>query len=122
MKWTTEAKVGAFSLAGIILFTIIIVHLSTLVIFGRSGFLVTGYFKEAEGIEKGNPIHYAGVEVGMVDNIAVKTAKRYYRCASIMMPRFLRMLSLPFKPAVSWAEDSSRFPEAIRTADISRTV
>ena len=49
MKWTTEAKVGAFSLAGIILFTIIIVHLSTLVIFGRSGFLVTCYFKEAEG-------------------------------------------------------------------------
>ena len=47
MKWTTEAKVGAFSLAGIILFTIIIVHLSTLVIFGRSGFLVTGYFKGA---------------------------------------------------------------------------
>ena len=40
MKWTTEAKVGAFSLAGIILFTIIIVHLSTLVIFGRSGFLL----------------------------------------------------------------------------------
>ena len=75
MKWTTEAKVGAFSLAGIILFTIIIVHLSTLVIFGRSGFLVTGYFKEAEGIEKGNPIHYAGVEVGMVDNIAVKNGE-----------------------------------------------
>lgn len=55
MKWTTEAKVGAFSLAGIILFTIIIVHLSTLVIFGRSGFLVTGYFKEAEGHRKRKP-------------------------------------------------------------------
>ena len=88
MKWTTEAKVGAFSLAGIILFTIIIVHLSTLVIFGRSGFLVTGYFKEAEGIEKGNPIHYAGVEVGMVDNIAVKNGEavlslRFYNDAKI---------------------------------------
>ena len=74
MKWTTEAKVGAFSLAGIILFTIIIVHLSTLVIFGRSGFLVTGYFKEAE--------------VGMVDNIAVKNGEavlslRFYNDAKI---------------------------------------
>lgn len=39
MKWTTEAKVGAFSLAGIILFTIIIVHLSTLVILAEAVFL-----------------------------------------------------------------------------------
>ena len=120
MKWTTEAKVGAFSLAGIILFTIIIVHLSTLVIFGRSGFLVTGYFKEAEGIEKGNPIHYAGVEVGMVDNIAVKNGE------AVLSLRFYNDAKIPKDAEVtiqtSRAEDSSRFPEAIRTADISRTV
>ena len=64
MKWSTEAKVGAFALAGILLFAGILIELSSLVIFGKSGFHVTGYFKEAEGIEPGNPIHYAGVEVG----------------------------------------------------------
>ena len=69
MKWSTEAKVGAFALAGILLFAGILIELSSLVIFGKSGFHVTGYFKEAEGIEPGNPIHYAGVEVGMVDGI-----------------------------------------------------
>lgn len=75
MKWTTEAKVGAFSLLGIILFTAIIIQLSNMVIFGKSGFHVTGYFKEAEGIEPGNPVHYAGVEVGMVDKISVENGE-----------------------------------------------
>mgnify|MGYP000682469698 CR=1 FL=1 len=51
MKWSTEAKVGAFALAGILLFAGILIELSSLVIFGKSGFHVTGYFKEAEGIE-----------------------------------------------------------------------
>lgn len=40
-------------------------------LFGKDGFHVTGYFQEAEGIERGNPIRYAGVEVGRVDDILV---------------------------------------------------
>ena len=88
MKWSTEAKVGAFSLAGIVLFALIIIQLSSLVIFGKSGFHVTGYFKEAEGIEPGNPIHYAGVEVGMVDGISVENGEavlklRFYNEAKV---------------------------------------
>ena len=38
MKWSTEAKVGAFALAGILLFAGILIELSSLVIFGKSGF------------------------------------------------------------------------------------
>ena len=82
MKWSTEAKVGAFALAGILLFAGILIELSSLVIFGKSGFHVTGYFKEADGIEPGNPIHYAGVEVGMVDGITVENGEAAFlsRC------------------------------------------
>ena len=75
MKWTTEAKVGAFSLAGIILFAGIMVHLSSVVLFGKSGYHVTAYFKEAEGLEQGNSIHYAGVDVGMVEKITVENGE-----------------------------------------------
>lgn len=75
MKWSTEAKVGLFSLLGILLFAGITIYLSHLVIFGKNGFMVTGYFKEAEGIEPGNPIHYAGVEVGIVDKIKVENGQ-----------------------------------------------
>ena len=88
MKWSTEAKVGAFALVGILLFAGIMIHLSNMVIFGKSGFHVTGYFTEAEGIEPGNPIHYAGVEVGMVDKISVENGQavlylRFYQDAEV---------------------------------------
>lgn len=88
MKWSTEAKVGAFSFLGIIVFAAIIIELSNVVLFGKSGFHVTGYFKEAEGIEPGNPIHYAGVEVGMVDKISVENGEavlnlRFYKDAKV---------------------------------------
>ena len=88
MKWSTEAKVGAFSLLGIILFAAIVIELGNTVIFGKSGFHVTGYFKEAEGIEPGNPIHYAGVDVGMVDKISVENGEavlrlRFYKDAQV---------------------------------------
>ena len=65
MKWSQEAKVGVFSFIGILLFFVIIIQLSSAVLFGKSGFHVTAYFREAEGIEPGNPIHYAGVDVGL---------------------------------------------------------
>ncbi len=88
MKWSTEAKVGAFALVGIVLFAGILIHLSNMVLFGKSGFHVTGYFQEAEGIEPGNPIHYAGVEVGMVDKISVENGEavltlRFYNDAQV---------------------------------------
>lgn len=75
MKWTTEAKVGAFSLAGLIVFAIIIVQLTHIVLFGKAGFLVTGVFPEAEGITPGNDIRYAGVTVGRVDRVGVNEGK-----------------------------------------------
>ena len=71
MKWSTEAKVGAFTLAGILIFAGLMFQLSHMVLFGKEGFHVTGYFSEAQGIEAGNAVRYAGVEVGRVDGVSV---------------------------------------------------
>ncbi len=79
MRWSTEAKVGGFTLAGLIAFAVIIVQLSHVVLFGKDGFHVTGYFQEVEGIEPGNPIRYAGVEVGRVDGISVEKGEAVLR-------------------------------------------
>lgn len=95
MKWSTEAKVGAFALAGLIIFAAIIVQLSHLVLFGKDGFHVTGYFQEAEGIERGNPIRYAGVEVGRVDDILVD------RGEAVLSLRFYNGTEVPKDAAFS---------------------
>lgn len=75
MKWSTEAKVGIFSLAGVLLFAYILFYLSHLALFGKSGYHVTAYFNDAEGIEPGNAIHYAGVDVGMVEGVKINDGK-----------------------------------------------
>lgn len=74
-KWSAEAKVGIFTLLGIILFAVLIVQLSHSVLFGKSGFYITGYFNEAEGLKAGDKIHYAGVDVGVVEKISVEKGK-----------------------------------------------
>lgn len=74
-KWSTEAKVGMFTLLGVILFVVLIVQLSHSVLFGKSGFFVTGYFNEAEGLKTGDRIHYAGVDVGIIESISVENGK-----------------------------------------------
>ena len=75
MKWSTEAKVGIFSLVGVLLFIYIILYLSHLALFGKSGYHVTAYFNDAEGIEPGNAIHYAGVDAGMVEGVKINDGK-----------------------------------------------
>ncbi len=89
MKWTTEAKVGAFSLAGIALFAGIMIHLSSVVLFGKSGYHVTAYFKEAEGLSQGNGIHYAGVDVGMIEKITVENGE------AVLLLRFYDETKVP---------------------------
>lgn len=69
MKWTTEAKVGAFTLAGLLVLAIVITQLSSLVLFGKKGFIVHGIFPEVGGLVTGNAIRYRGVEVGRVDAV-----------------------------------------------------
>lgn len=117
MKWSTEAKVGAFSLLGIILFAAIVIELGNTVIFGKSGFHVTGYFKEAEGIEPGNPIHYAGVDVGMVDKISVENGEAVLRLRFYKDAQVPRDADFPSRRLLLWADGLSKFPEVIRKGD-----
>lgn len=69
MKWNTEAKVGAFTLAGLIVLAIVLAQLSSLVLFGKKGYIVHGVFPEVGGLVTGNAIRYRGVEVGRVDEV-----------------------------------------------------
>ncbi len=100
MKWSTEAKVGAFTLAGILIFAGLMFQLSHMVLFGKAGFHVNGYFSEAEGIESGNAVRYAGVEVGRVDGVSVS------RGEALLSLRFYDGSEIP-KDAVFTIQSSS---------------
>ena len=111
MKWSTEAKVGAFTLAGLIVFAVIIVQLSHVVLFGKEGFHVTGYFKEAEGITPGSPVRYAGVEVGRVDSVSVDKGE------ALLSLRFYEGSEIPKDAAFSIQTSSVMGGQYVKAAD-----
>lgn len=72
MKWTTEAKVGAFTLAGLLLCAVVLGQLSHLVLFGKDGYPLEAIFREVGGLSKGNVVRYSGVDIGRVDDVRVR--------------------------------------------------
>lgn len=71
MKFSTEAKVGAFTLAGLIVFASSIMFLDGITLFKPDGMNVTGKFKSVTGLKTGFPVRYSGVDVGKVEKISV---------------------------------------------------
>lgn len=71
MKWTTEAKVGAFTIIGIILFIAGILFVGRVDIFGKSQISITGEFIQVNGLKSGNPVRFSGVDIGNVSDIEI---------------------------------------------------
>lgn len=68
MNFSTEAKVGAVSLVGILLLAFILIQLGG-VSFGEKGYPVQAVFSEVGGLKEGNVVRYAGVDVGGVERV-----------------------------------------------------
>lgn len=66
----TEAKVGAITLAGLVLLAGMIMYL-TGVSFGEKGYPVHAVFSQVNGLKPGNLVRYAGVEIGRVADVRV---------------------------------------------------
>ncbi len=66
----TEAKVGAITLAGLVLLVGMIVYLSGMS-FGDKGYQVQAVFGQVSGLKPGNLVRYAGVEIGKVAEVRV---------------------------------------------------
>lgn len=71
MKWTTEAKVGLFTVIGILLFGACVVFLSRAEIFKAPAMHITGDFQSVTGLKTGNQVKYSGVNVGRVTQMEV---------------------------------------------------
>lgn len=68
MNLSTEAKVGAVSLLGLLLFGFMVVYLGG-VSFGDKGYPLQAVFSEVGGLKEGNVVRYAGVDVGRVERV-----------------------------------------------------
>lgn len=66
----TEAKVGAITLAGLVLLAGMIVYLTGMS-FGEKGYPVQAVFSQVNGLKPGNLVRYAGVEIGRVADVRV---------------------------------------------------
>lgn len=70
MRLTTEARVGAVTVIGLLLLGYIIVHLGGFT-FGDKGYPVQAVFGQVNGLKEGNAVRYAGVDVGRVQAVQV---------------------------------------------------
>ncbi len=70
MGLSSEAKVGAVTLAALILLAGMIFGLSHFTI-GDKGYPVTALFHDVNGLTPGNLVRFAGVEVGRVEAVAI---------------------------------------------------
>ena len=68
---TNEAKVGAFTLLGLAILAVILVHMSDLRLFGAKDYTLYIGFDEVVGVNPSAEVRFAGVEVGRV--VAVNT-------------------------------------------------
>lgn len=71
MKWTTEAKVGLFTVIGIVLFAMCIIFLGRIELFQPPQMHITGEFKSVNGLKPGNQVKYSGVSIGRIKDMTV---------------------------------------------------
>lgn len=71
MKWTTEAKVGAFTIIGIVLFIVGILFVGKVDVFGKPQMTITGDFEQVNGLKKGNQVKFSGVAIGTISDIEI---------------------------------------------------
>lgn len=71
MKWTTEAKVGAFTIVGIVLFIMGILFVGRVDIFTKPQMTITGDFAQVNGLKNGNQVKFSGVAIGSVSDIEI---------------------------------------------------
>lgn len=71
MKWTMEAKVGAFTIIGIVLFIAGILFVGRIDIWAKPQMTITGDFTQVNGLKNGNQVKFSGVAIGTVSDIEI---------------------------------------------------
>ena len=68
-RWTLEIKVGAFVVLGLVLLVFFIFAIGDLSTTFKPGYRLHVLFDSANGITRGSPVQYSGVEVGKIESV-----------------------------------------------------
>lgn len=71
-RFSTEAKVGLFVLVAVALLAYMAVKVGRFQVSGNKSIVLTASFRTASGLKKDVPVEIAGIEVGRVEDIALK--------------------------------------------------
>lgn len=71
---TTEAKVGIFTLAGIVLLIVTILFVGRVSLFHEPQMTLVGTFSNASGLQAGSAVNYSGVRIGKIDRVDIGTS------------------------------------------------
>lgn len=71
MTMSTEARVGAVTLIGLLLLGYMVVHLGGFTLSSDKGYPVYATFGHVGGLREGNAVRYAGVDIGRVQAVEV---------------------------------------------------
>lgn len=71
MNWTTEAKVGLFTVIGALLFAASVIFVGRIDLFTPPQMHVTGDFESVTGLKTGNMVKFSGVKVGAIKDMEV---------------------------------------------------
>ncbi len=74
MKWSTEKKVGAFFILGLIIVAALLEFTAGDDLFSKK-YRIKTYFASAKGLRVGDPVKLAGMEVGKVSGMRVAEGK-----------------------------------------------
>ncbi|MFH0924462.1 MAG: MlaD family protein [bacterium] len=74
---STEAKVGLFVIIGILVLIYMTFNVGGLPLGKKKGFILNAIFDSVAGVEEESPVKVAGVEVGKVESITLKSGKAY---------------------------------------------
>jgi phospholipid/cholesterol/gamma-HCH transport system substrate-binding protein len=70
MNLSAEAKVGLVSVVGVVILSLMVMWVGHLD-FNDKGYPVQAVFRQVDGLVEGNPVRYAGVEVGKIIQVTV---------------------------------------------------
>ena len=134
--FTTEAKVGIFVLAAIVVLMYMSFKIGGVELKKEAGFQVSALFENAGGLQKGVPVNVAGIQVGVIADIALQgprakvtmsirpsvtlplDSRAMIRTSGVLGDKYVEII--PGDPDLPPIEDGGRISQTVTPVDMDQ--